>query len=89
MDAGYAGLSLPNEMDFAATFNAARNAFTVASPATLTFTPGNGAIGGTFFSPPGGRTSYSFNGVEVNGTGYGFITGTNNQTGPIAVSAAR
>ena len=89
VDAGYAGLSLPNEMDFAATFNAARNAFTVASPATLTFTPGNGAIGGTFFSPPGGRTSYSFNGVEVNGTGYGFFTGTNNQTGPIAVSAAR
>jgi hypothetical protein len=81
VDRGYSGLSLPDEEDFAVTFNPAKNIFADPSKVTIALTPSSGALTGAF--PAGGKTPFTYHGVEVDGAGYGFYISTNKETGPI------
>jgi hypothetical protein len=85
VDQGYAGLSLPNEIDDSVTFNPANNTFTDANRVTITFTKTTGALTGKFYYPTNSSASFTYHGVEVDGTGYGFYTSTNKETGPIEI----
>jgi hypothetical protein len=86
IDPGYAGLSLPNEVDDSVIFNPARNTFTDTSKVTITLTATTGALTGTFY-PAGSRTALSYKGVEIGGVAYGFYKNTANlETGPIWVA---
>jgi len=82
IDAGYSGLSLPNETDIPVTYHPAGNTFSDTSRVTITLTATNGALAGSFYQA-GRKTSFS--GVEVGGAGYGFYAGTNKETGPISI----
>jgi hypothetical protein len=87
IDQGYAGLSLPDKVDDAVTFNPAKNTFTDTSKVTITLTTTTGALSGMFY-PAGSKTSLSYKGVEVGGVGYGFYQDTaNKETGPIWLGA--
>jgi hypothetical protein len=82
VDPTYAGLSLPDETDFAVTFNPAKNTFSDASKVTITFTPSTGAVSGSFYAA-GAKSATTFKGVETMGAGYGFYLGANKETGPV------
>jgi hypothetical protein len=82
VDPGFSDLSLPDETNFAVTFNPAKNTFTDTNKVTLTLTPSTGALSGSFY-PEGGKTPLPFRGQVVGGVAYGFYADTNYQTGPV------
>jgi hypothetical protein len=84
VDGGYgAGLTLPIQADVPVTYNPVKNTFTDTGKVTIALTPATGLLKGTFF-PAGSKASLSFNGVEVNGAGYGFYSDSaESETGPI------
>jgi hypothetical protein len=84
VDGGFTNLSLPNETDFAVTFNPAKNTFTDTSRVTLTLTPSTGALSGSFY-PAGGTTPLTFHGLTVGGAALGYYTNINYQTGPVSI----
>jgi len=84
VDGGLTNLSLPNERDFAVTFNPAKNTFTDTNKVTLNLIPSTGALSGSFY-PAGGKTPLTFHGLVVGGAALGFYADTNYQTGPVSI----
>jgi len=85
IDTGYANLSLPDQTDVPVTFNPAKNTFTDTNKVSITLTPKTGALTGAFHLA-GGKTSFTYHGVVVDGAGCGFYTDTaNKETGPIGI----
>ncbi|MGO8698657.1 MAG: InlB B-repeat-containing protein [Limisphaerales bacterium] len=82
-DAGYSGLSLPDETNIPLTFNPAKNTFADTGNVSINFKSSNGALSGTL---PDGPPKNNFSGVVFKGTGYGFYEDANGETGPIVIS---
>ena len=85
VDGGYSGLSLPDETDASVTYNPVNNVFTDTSKVSVTLTESIGALTGTFY-PAGSKSALTYHGVVVEGSGYGFYSGTNHETGPITIT---
>lgn len=89
IDPGYnSDLSLSDEIDIPATFNAAKSTFSIpnnSNKLSITLTPSSGALSGTFANPAKPKTSLSYKGVVVDNVGYGFYTAPDKETGPIAI----
>jgi hypothetical protein len=82
IDQGYSGMSLPDEVDVAVTYNPVRNTFADANKVTIALTPPNGSLRGTFY-PTGGKTPFSYRGIVVDGGGFGFyLDAAKQETGP-------
>jgi hypothetical protein len=84
VDGGFTNLTLPNETDFAVTYNPAKNTFTDTSKVTVALTNSTGRLSGSFY-PTNATTPLSFRGLMVGGVGVGFYADTNYQTGPVSI----
>jgi hypothetical protein len=85
VDQGYSGFSLPDETDYALTFNPVKNVFTDTNKVTMNLTPSTGIFTGSFY-PVGSAHSISYHCLEIGGAGYGFYENAGNkEIGPIFI----